>query len=145
MPSNDHQIMRRAVDRLADHTDDLGKLVHQLAPVLQPAGGIDDQHIGALRTRLFHGLIGQRGRIAALVAGHDLGAGALAPDEELFDGRGTGRVTGDQHHALALLAPLLGQLACRRGLSGPVDADKRHAGVWPDRCPAALRPGPEFR
>ena len=118
--------MRRAVVELADHTDNLGKLVHQLAAILQPAGGIDDQHVRALRARLFHRLIGQRGRIATLVAGHNLGAGALAPDKKLLDGGGTERVTGGQHHALALLAPLLCQLARGRRLARSVDADQKH-------------------
>ena len=45
-----HRVRRVGVD-LADDADDLLQLVHQLVAVLQAAGGVDEQHIGALGLR----------------------------------------------------------------------------------------------
>ena len=118
--------MRRCLIQLADHTHDLRQLVHQFTAVLQPASRVDDQNIRAFRARCLQRLIGQRRRIAALIAGNHLGAGALAPDFQLVNGGRAEGVTGRQHHAFALLAPLLCQLAGGGGLARPVDADKKH-------------------
>ncbi len=60
--------------------------------------------------------------VGARLARHHAGAGALAPDFELIDGRGAKGVAGHQHHALAFGAEFGGELADGGGLAGAVDA-----------------------
>src|SRR3546814_4024026 len=50
-----HDIVRRRRVQAAEDALDLGQLVHQLAPVLKPAGSVDDQHVDAGGGRLFDG------------------------------------------------------------------------------------------
>ena len=91
--------------------------------VLQPAGGVDDQHIGARHRAPAQRIEDEAGGVGAGRAGDDLGAGALAPDLQLLDGGGAERVAGGEHHLLPSRRRLRGELADRGGLAGAVDAD----------------------
>ena len=70
------------------------------AVVLQPAGGVDEQDVGALALRA--AVSASKASPAASAPGARAttgGAGALAPDLELLDGGGAEGVAGRQHHA----------------------------------------------
>src|SRR3546814_20668980 len=45
---HEHHIVRRRRIEPPEYATDLGKFVHQLALVLEPPGGVDDQHVDAL-------------------------------------------------------------------------------------------------
>ncbi len=107
---------------------------------MQPAGGIDQEHVRSLGPGLLQGV---EGEACGIGAGRSLdhgAAGALAPDLELLDrGRPEG-VAGRQQHPLAAGRELLGELADRGGLAGAVDAaDQDHLG--PVRAVELQRPG----
>ena len=97
---------------LLHHADHLFQLAHQLGAVLQPAGGVDDQHVGAVGLRRAQRLEGEARRVGARLARDHLGAGALAPDFQLVDGGGAERVAGREHH-LAALGRQASRRACR--------------------------------
>ena len=115
--------MRRGGVVLADDADDLGKLRHQLGLVVQPAGGVDQEHVGA-------GFLAASSASKARPAASEPGARAmtgdlrpLAPDFQLLDRRGAKSVAGGEHYGSSLGAEARGELADRRGLAGAVDAD----------------------
>ena len=66
--------------------------------------------------------------------GDDGHAGPLRPDPELIDRGRAERVGGGEEHAAALGGVARSELADRRRLAGPVDADDEH-----DRGPALDR------
>ena len=78
--------------------------LHQVLLRLQPAGRVDDAHVGAGFDGRGHGPMGHAGRVAPWLARDDLGAQPVGPDGELLDGRGAKRVGRAQHHLLALRA-----------------------------------------
>src|SRR5947209_2077467 len=127
-------LARRAVDheqrlgrwraRLAlDDTPHLLQLFHQVRLRLQAPGGVDEHDVDAARFRGAHPVEHDGRRIGALRAAHVLRARALRPHLELLGGRRAKRVRGNHHHALALRAQQRRELADRRGLAAPVDAD----------------------
>ena len=59
-----HRVRRAGVD-LLHHAHDLLQLVHQLGLVLQPAGGVDQEHVDALAARLGERVEGEAGRVGA--------------------------------------------------------------------------------
>ena len=96
---HEHHVVRRGRVDPPEHAADLGELVHQLALVLEPAGGVDDQHVGADLGRLLDRVPDDPGRVAALGAGDDRHADALGPGRELPDRGGAERVARRQHDA----------------------------------------------
>src|SRR5215472_10330355 len=115
--------MRRAGVQLLHHPHDLLELPHERRLVLQPAGGVDDQHVAALAARRLQRLERERGSVGTLRARGDLAAGALAPDPELLDRGGAESVARRQHDAAALGAKARRELADGRGLARAVDPD----------------------
>ena len=88
-------------DLALDHAPHLLQLFHQVGFGLQPAGGIDEHHVGAARFRRAHAVEHDRRRIGAFGAAHDLAAAALGPNRELLGRRGAKRVGRDEQHAFA--------------------------------------------
>ena len=72
--------MRRAFDALGDDVADLGQLAHQVVLRVQPAGGVDDQHVDAARLGGLAGVVGDGGGVGADLVLDDLDADALGPD-----------------------------------------------------------------
>ena len=98
--------MRRGLVLLADDPHDLGQLLHQVAPVLQPACGVDQQQVGAFLLRATHGVECKAGRIAAMGCGQDRHARTIAPDLQLLHRSGAERVACGDHDLLARRAEL---------------------------------------
>jgi hypothetical protein len=121
-----HHVMRRLRVEPAEHAADLGEFVHQPGLVLEPAGGVDDQHVGADRGAALDPLEHQAGGIAALLAGDDRHVEPLGPDPQLLDRRGAEGVAGDQHHRVILLLQQMGELGDGRRLARSVDPDDQH-------------------
>ena len=101
-----HLVRRGRVDAL-DHAPHLLQLVHEVRLAVQPAGGVGDHHVDAARAaRPVTASNTTAPGSAPACCCDDLGAAALGPDVELFDGGGAERVArGEQH----LLAPSLRQ------------------------------------
>ena len=118
--------MRHRLVLLAQHTDDLAQFFHQRALVVQAAGGVDQQHVGALGPRAGQRVERQTRGIGVLPAGDHRRAGAIAPDLQLLHRGGAERVAGTHEGALALVAVLLRQFADRGGLAGAIDANHQH-------------------
>src|SRR6266511_1782346 len=96
-------LVRGAGHGLADDAIDLLQLAHQVCLRVQSAGGVNDQNVKVARLRLLAGIVGDAGRIAALLALDDLAAGAFDPDGQLLDRRGAERIAGGDQYLLALL------------------------------------------
>ena len=107
------------------------QLVHQLGVDVQPAGGIDDQHVPAVVPGVLDGLLGSLDGIlgALLEHGH---LHLLAHHLQLLDGRRAVDVAGGQHGLLALLGQVAGQLGGHGGFARALKAaehvDRRQAG-----------------
>ena len=117
-----HRMRRRGID-LPDDADDFFKLVHQLGLVLQPAGGVDQQHVELALARRGQCVEGKARGIRPLRARDDRRFGALAPDLQLLDGGGAKGIAGRQHHLAAFGGKFCRELADGGGLAGAVDAD----------------------
>ncbi len=115
--------MRRAGIDLPEHAHDLLEFVHQLGLVLQPAGGVDQQNVAAIRLRGRQGIERQSRRIRAMGARDHRRAGAFTPDLQLLDRSRTKGIAGGQHHLAAFVGELGGELADGGGLAGAVDPD----------------------
>ena len=84
---------------LFQHAHDLLELGHQLGLVLQPPGGVDEQHVGALASRLVQRVEGEAGGIGARLGAAITGAPVRSPQIlQLLDRGGAERVAGRQHH-----------------------------------------------
>ncbi len=58
--------MRRLRVLLAQHADDLLQLRHQPGLVLEPSGGVDQEHVGPRGPRLLERVEGEAGRVGPL-------------------------------------------------------------------------------
>ena len=88
---------RGAVDDPAQ----LLQLLHQVRLRVQAAGGVDEHEVGAAARRGGHRVEHDRAGIGAVLAAHELAAGALGPQPELVGGRGAERVGRGEHDARA--------------------------------------------
>ena len=118
-----HRVVRGGYRLFLQHAADLGEFVHQAGLVLEAAGGVDDQHVGAGLAGLFEGGKGQPRRVAAFGSGDDRNPGTLAPDLQLLGRRRPERVAGGQHDGIVLLGETVRQLGDGGGLAAAVDAD----------------------
>src|SRR5438477_396430 len=75
-------LVRRAGDLLGHDAANLVQLLHQMGLRVQPARGIDDQHVELAGDRLLAGVVSDAGGIAALGVLDDLAAEPFAPDGE---------------------------------------------------------------
>ena len=144
----EHQqhFVRRAVDALGDDVADFGQLAHQMVLRVQPAGGVDDQHIDPAALGGLAGVVRHGGGVGAHLVLDDFHAEPLGPDRELIDGGGAEGVAGADHHFLVhLIFQQPGELGDAGGFARAVDAgdeDDRRAG-WrriAARDPAARQP-----
>ena len=120
---DEEDIVRRFGVEAAEDAADLGQFVHQVGFVLQPPGGVDDQHVLAGRGRLLDAVEHDPGGIAAFLAGDDRRADAVAPDLQLLDRGGAEGVAGGEQHAIILLLQPMAELADGGRLARAVDAD----------------------
>ena len=100
---HEQHLVRRALDPLGDDVADLRQLAHQVVLRVQPAGGVDDQHVDPAALGRLAGVVGDGGGVGAHLVLDDLDADPLGPDRELVDGRGAERVAGADHHLLVHL------------------------------------------
>ena len=117
-----HRMRRRGID-LFDDANDFFKLVHQFGLVLQPARGVDQQHVKFALARRGQRIEGKARGIRSLRARDNRRFGPLAPDLQLLDGGGAKGIAGGQHHLAAFGGEFGRQFADGGGLAGPVDAD----------------------
>ena len=121
---------------LVDDPADLRQLVHQVRLRVEPAGGVGDDEVGAAGDGRVERVVDDGAGIGAGRVGDDRDAGPVGPDPELVDGGGAERVGGGEETRRPSRRVAGGELADRRGLAGPVDADDEH-----DRGPAARPTG----
>ena len=124
----DHQVHLVGADAAIDGR----KLIHQFGVDVQPAGRVEDHHVGPGRLRLFH-----RG----LTKGHRIGgtevrvyrqAELLADHLQLLNGSGPLQVGRCQHRLAAVPQDGLAQLAAGGRLAGPLKAaEHQHRHVAP--------------
>src|SRR5262249_22883033 len=93
---------------------------------MQPAGGVDDQHVDRARRGGLDRVEDDRGWIGARRLADDLDADALAPALELLDGRGAECVGRGEQDALARPLERRGQLRGGRRLAGAVHPEQQH-------------------
>ena len=91
----------------------LASSLHEVGGGVQAAGRVDEHEVGVAALRLLDDVVADARRIAAALARDDVHAGALAPDLELLDGRGTEGVGAAQKDAPALPRRATGELAAR--------------------------------
>jgi hypothetical protein len=90
---------------------------------VQPAGGIDDDDIGAAGDRRLDPVEGHGRRIGPVLVFDDVGADPLRPYGQLFDRSGAKGITGHQQDRPAGGAIAVRQFADRRRLADAVHAD----------------------
>ena len=90
---------------------------------MQPAGGVDDQHVDAARVRRLHGVEDDGAGVGPLLVGDHRRPDPLAPDLELVDRRGAEGVAGGDEDVAAELLVIGGELGDRGRLADAVDAD----------------------
>ena len=134
-----HHIMRGAEHQLLHHPLDLGQFIHQPGLVLQPTGGVDDEHVAPRCSRLVQRFKGQPSRIGTNFAGDYRRINPTTPDLQLFDGRRAERIPRCQHHPIVLLLKQVRQFCDGRGLARPVDPDNQY-GVRAWKCCHLQRP-----
>src|SRR4029079_19810304 len=117
---HEQHAVRCGLVELFQNAHDLGELRHQIALVLQPPGGVDQEHILAFGAGALQRLIGDAGRVGPDILGDDLDADAPAPKLQLIDRRGTERIPGSKQHAVPLSHEVVGELRRSRGLAGAV-------------------------
>ena len=99
------------------------KLFHQIAFIVQAAGGVGENHIYIFCPCRLNCIKDNRGTIGAGMLGDHRDLIALTPDLKLFNRGGSKGITGRQHHGLALLLKLSRQLANGGGLADTIDTD----------------------
>ena len=120
--------MRRAFTFAGDHAAHLRKLVHQVRLCVQAAGGVDDDDVASLPVGRLDRVVRHRRGVCAAVRADERRRRAIGPDLELLLRRSAERVSRSQHDGVTVLTKPLGELADRRRLSRPVDADdEEHA------------------
>ena len=94
---------------------------------MQAARSVDENRIASFGLARGNGVEHDGGRIGALARANDVDAGACRPDLELLDRRRAERIGRADERILPFAPDQMGQLADRRGLARPVDADdERH-------------------
>ena len=104
----------------------LAQFLHQVGLGVQPAGGVDDQDIGATRLA---GLIGVKGDCAGVTTGfvpYNIYADLPAQDFQLLGGSGPESVRRAQDDFLSFLCEMMGQLGDAGGLAHSVDAHHQY-------------------
>ena len=124
----DHEeyFMRRKWGMPTDHTDDLFQLIHEIYFVVQPSGGIEQEHIDVSSGRGFECIEGDRRRVGVNMLAYKIRTRSVGPDSQLFDGTGPEGIARAEHHPLALSGIGGGDFTDRRGLPDAVDADHEH-------------------
>ena len=123
----EQRLVRGPGQSLCDHASHLGKLLHEVLLRVQATRRVDDHDAPTARDAGADGVVGDGGRIRAAGRAHEVGARALRPRLELLRRRCPEGVGGPDHDARTGLVQLVGQLADRRRLAGPVDAhDEDH-------------------
>ena len=118
-----HRMRRRGID-LLQHAHDLLQLGHQVGLVVQPPGRVDQQDVGARRPRASTSASKASPAASAPVGRVMTGAPVRSPQIWSCSTAAARKVSpAAMHHALALVAVLLGELADRRRLAAAVDAD----------------------
>ena len=107
----------------AKNPDDLFQFLHQFRLVLQPPGGVNDEHIAAGLSGLLKGIPGKAGGISAELGGNNRGIGPLTPDFQLLDGGGAKCITGGKHDTQTTCGQFCGQFANGGCLAGAIDPD----------------------
>ena len=115
--------MRRTRDPLRDDVADLRELTHQGVLRMQPAGGIDEEHVDASCDRRLRSIEDDRGGIGAFGALDEFDPEPLRPDLELRDRARSEGVGGGKQHASAFGLEARGDLRDARRLARAVDAD----------------------
>ena len=123
---DEEHVVRAVRNDLADDVADLGQLVHQVNPVVQTAGRIDQYDISALRHGTANGVIRHGSGIGAHRLADDIHPCPVCPDLELVHRSGPEGVRGTDDNLLALGAEGGSQLADGRGLAHAVDADHQY-------------------
>ncbi len=122
--------MRRLQVGLFHDANDFFEFGHELHAVLQASGGVHQQDIGVLPARGLDGVEGETGGVRPLLAGDDGGVKPLAPNAQLFHGRGAKSVAGAENHSFTLATPFGGELGDGGRLARSVDAhDQHHEGA----------------
>src|SRR5215204_1079730 len=117
------RLLRRLGDRLLHDAAQLGELCHEVVLGVQPAGGVDDQHVDAARVRRLHGIEDDGAGVRPLLVGDHRRPDPLAPDFELVDRRRAEGVAGGDEDVTAKPLVIGGKFGDRGRLADSVDAD----------------------
>ena len=95
---------------------------------MQTARGVDDDDVAAACLCRLDRVVGDSRRVTAALGADEVSARTLRPDLELLFGGRAERVGRRDDDGMSVLCELRGELADRRRLAGPVDADDEDHG-----------------
>ena len=90
--------VRRLPVVLGERAVDLAQFVHQVRPVVQPAGGVAEEELDVLPVRRRVGVVAQGGGVGIVLALDHFHPDAPGPDAELLDGGGAEGIRRGQEH-----------------------------------------------
>ena len=122
---NDQHIVDRHVRALAHHIDNLLKLAHEVGGGMKPAGGVDENLVGAQLLGARDGVVAYAGRVGPAFARAHLDISALSPNLKLLDGSSAERVGTAQNHGFPAVVELLGDFPARSGFARTIDAHEK--------------------
>ncbi len=120
---DEEDLVRRAGELPSHDPPHLLQLLHQVDLCVEPSRGVDDHNPRPAGLRGADGVIDDGGGVGVRRLADQRDIYPLCPRLELFDGRRTEGVRGDERHRMPLRFQLMGQLSDRRGLSRTVHPD----------------------
>ena len=106
-----HHFMRHIGIKFLQHAHDLFQFLHQVALVVQAAGGVGYQNVYSFCTRRLVRVEDYRGAVSTRMLGDDIYVVAIAPGLQLLDGSGAKGVAGRKKHGASFLLEVLGEFA----------------------------------
>ena len=112
------------------------ELLHEVPVAVEPAGGVDDDHVGADLLAMGEGTESDGGRVRFGLPADEIGSDPIGPRLELLGCPGPERVGRPENDPLAFRGQSMRQLGNGRCLAGPVDPHDDHEcrrAVGPER------------
>ena len=117
---HEHHIVGSLRQPLTGGALDLRELAHEVDLVVQPPGGVDDGHVEVFLLSVLHRFVGHGGGVGVHPLAVEVAPHPFRPNLQLIHGGGPEGVGRTEHHAVAALLELVGQLPDGGGFTHPI-------------------------